>query len=421
MSGIDRLRTLAGEWDAYGLGGTLEDIAGQIERERACDADTTENVRLVVGVVVDEMEHHILGHEGMEDSPVARWARELRRALKSDTSDERDAQNPSWRDASETASVSSKAAKVTRDAGDVSMSAYDLLPADEREAIAWVREHGGLGHVKDICHDFRAVVERLGIEWSESELHGLMDVLDKRLMPEGMEWLLDVWPKWDNGDYCKFGDWWTAESYGEFDPKQLRKLSIYTPEQLDEFGQGNGKDYGYEWDFFRPSYVTYHPVKVEPPAPKVLDADGAEIRVGDTVWHTRTRDEYSVIGVPSKSVINVSKQLDGREIHGVVSPYSLTHRAPVIAADGRPLREGEHVWHIETGAELVVKELPKPGEYQAVVVLAPPASHLTSFDPDRLTHERPDSYDTLWDDIENCAVGYEGFMRRVKALAERGQ
>ena len=70
MTGIDRLRTLAGAWDAYGLGGTLGDVARQIERERACDADTIENVRLIVGGVVDEMERHILGHEGMEDSPV---------------------------------------------------------------------------------------------------------------------------------------------------------------------------------------------------------------------------------------------------------------------------------------------------------------------------------------------------------------
>lgn len=64
---------------------------------------------------------------------------------------------------------------------------------------------------------------------------------------------------------------------------------------------------------------------------------------------------------------------------------------PVLAADGLPLREGEHVYHVETGAELVVKELPKPGAYQAVVVFAPPAGHLTSFDPDRLTHQRPAS------------------------------
>lgn len=33
-------------------------------------------------------------------------------------------------------------------ANDVSMSAYDLLPPDERESIAWVREHGGVENVK---------------------------------------------------------------------------------------------------------------------------------------------------------------------------------------------------------------------------------------------------------------------------------
>lgn len=61
----------------------------------------------------------------------------------------------------------------------------------------------------------------------------------------------------------------------------------------------------------------------------------------------------------------------------------------VLAADGLPLRGGERVYHVETGAELVVEELPKPGAYQAVVVFAPPAGHPMSFDPDRLTHERP--------------------------------
>ena len=55
----------------------------------------------------------------------------------------------------------------------------------DSDALAWVEEHGGLGHVKDICHDFRAVVERLGIEWSESELHNVMDVLDKKYHVRG--------------------------------------------------------------------------------------------------------------------------------------------------------------------------------------------------------------------------------------------
>lgn len=91
----------------------------------------------------------------------------------------------------------------------------------------------------------------------------------------------------------------------------------------------------------------------------------------------------------------------GRVRHDIV-----THRAPVLAADGRPLHEGEHVYHVETGAELVVKELPKPGEYQAVVVFAPPASHLTSFDPDQLTHERPDSWERLEEDAGKNPFDY---------------
>lgn len=67
-------------------------------------------------------------------------------------------------------------------------SDVETVRSDAMRAWEWVREHGGLSHVKDIYYDFRAVVERLGIEWSESELHGLMDALDRRLMPEGVEW-----------------------------------------------------------------------------------------------------------------------------------------------------------------------------------------------------------------------------------------
>lgn len=124
--------------------------------------------------------------------------------------------------------------------------------------------------------------------------------------------------------------------------------------------------------------------------------------------------------------------------------------AAVLAADGVPLREGEHVYHVETGAELVVKELPKSGAYQAVVVFVPPASHLMmSFDPDRLTHQRPvaDSWERLEEDagkeaceyfahmpcgcetsemldgtVEKCnAAKARDLVRRARALAERGQ
>lgn len=68
------------------------------------------------------------------------------------------------------------------------------------EAARWVRDHGGLAHIMDIVNDFRAVVERIGVEWSESELHAIMGVLDSRLMPEGMEW-----PRYDTGEKVELG------------------------------------------------------------------------------------------------------------------------------------------------------------------------------------------------------------------------
>lgn len=139
-------------------------------------------------------------------------------------------------------------------ADDVSMSAYDLLPADERETIAWVREHGGLDHVKAewssrVPHDlyerrrqrllghiaeceaalgrrnvrieelgkiieffqlnnsnFRHlladVAERLGFTryGDDYEPEDLLDSLDRRLVPEGCEW-----PRYDTGEPVRIG------------------------------------------------------------------------------------------------------------------------------------------------------------------------------------------------------------------------
>ena len=383
MTGIERLRTIAGSWDAYGLGGALGDVARQIERERACDADIIENVRLIVGGVVDEMERHILGHEGMDDSPVARWARELREALGGEGHDS---------------------------AADVSMSADDLLPQEDRDAIAWVRDHGGLEEVeahwsgrvpltsvKRMVELHKSKRERLKAHISSLErvcaerrdkiieLRKTIAEMRPRLMPEGMEWLLDVWPKWSNGEYCKFGDWWKSEMYGEHEPNQFRKLSIYTPEQLDEWGQGDGESYGYEWDFVRPSDSKYRPDKAEPPAPKVLDADGVEIRVGDTVWTDYGDGPWTVTKITTAHAWHVYGESD--ELGSLdMPPSTLTHRAPVLAADGKPLREGETVWSVDSGTRYTVEKIT---DELIPIKCCSEMGSTVSLHPSQLTHERP--------------------------------
>lgn len=88
MTGIERLRELGREqeersWSTVGKvrGRLMLDIADQIERERAKDCHRMGLDHGAVSRVVSDMERHVSGVEGMEDSPVARWARELRAAL----------------------------------------------------------------------------------------------------------------------------------------------------------------------------------------------------------------------------------------------------------------------------------------------------------------------------------------------------
>ena len=538
MTGIERLRNLAGAWDVWGLGGTLAEIANQIERERACDADTIENVRLIVGGVVDEMERHVSGVEGAEDSPVARWARELRDALRSDTSDAVEQQNPSCADPDGAADVTSDAPKVTRDpAEDVSMSAYDLLPQDERDAIAWVREHGGLERVRrhwdgyvpaewldrvkrscerkrdrlkghawelerkcaerrerirelerqrseavsahlasdaalyDLRREVRDLCEAHGVEPGEDPLQAMGEALDRRLMPDGMEW-----PRFEDGEPVRIGD---AFAYGDetfyVDSIQLLRWEFHlwatngtvvtgsngercerpAPKVLDADGvevevgdavwwvhnktgnfriiriEQDGKCAIHDDDADEPCGMTVPSTELTHKRP-VLDADGAEIRVGDRVWSTQLDEPHEWIVIDphgdrddSQTVLVSIGDRTGR-----ARPENLTHRAPVLAADGRPLREGETVWNVKTGERYVV------GAFAGGCVnVSDGRGGGLQLLPAQLTHERPiaDTWERLEEDARNIRTAildsdklpFEvideralDLVRRAKKLAE---
>ena len=78
----------------------------------------------------------------------------------------------------------------------------------------------------------------------------------------------------------------------------------------------------------------------------------------------------------------------------------LTHRAPVLAADGRPLREGETVWDVDGRGPLAVWSLPEKSDMH--VSLKKDGTFYYRH-PEKLTHERPDSWERLEEDANALA------------------
>ena len=189
--------------------------------------------------------------------------------------------------------------------------------------------------------------------------------------------ILDKWPKFEDGTYVMLGDKAIANS-GENSGKEFTVKNIY-------FESAHGKlrssalD-GCYWNW--KAADTY----VKRPAPKVLDADGVEIKVGDTVYDTKGEEHI---------------------VKEVYFDYDESH---------------EHiVWCGESKSGI------------AVVYIA-----------DQLSHIRPDSWERLERDADNGPCGYFDFngkectgcpafgsvktciaavcadiVRRAKALAEK--
>ena len=229
--------------------------------------------------------------------------------------------------------------------------------ADERyPAWEWVERHGGLGAVKG------------------------------RLMPEGVTWPTDA-----RGVRIMPGDtvWANGGEHGDGRAWYVERVSpgCRYPVRASD-ANGEKRD-------LKPGWLTH-----ERPAPKVLDADGVEICEGDTVWTTRDLDRFTVTNPNNGKFLSVScKGEDGEDY--CCYPTDLTHRAPVLAADGKPLREGETVWHVNSGNEYIVRKLTRGGAQLSKG--DKPGGYCRA---DYLTHERPDSWERLEDDAAMQPYAY---------------
>lgn len=169
----------------------------------------------------------------------------------------------------------------------------------------------------------------------------------KRIMSEREKLILDMWPKFEDGEYVWFGDE-VDGLRGGIDNIDLyeRTTNLYDVDVnlIMSFGE-----------------------RLKRPAPKVLDADGVEIKVGDTVWH--------------RSLCTMGSM----------------RKATVIGFDENSL-----------GGELAT--------------LKDEAGKTWYIDPKKITHVQPDSWERLEEDAADlddmpCDFNAKDLIRRAKALA----
>lgn len=169
----------------------------------------------------------------------------------------------------------------------------------------------------------------------------------KRIMSEREKLILDMWPKFEDGEYVWFGDE-VDGLRGGIDNIDLyeRTTNLYDVDVnlIMSFGE-----------------------RLKRPAPKVLDADGVEIKVGNTVWH--------------RSLCTMGSM----------------RKATVIGFDENSL-----------GGKLAT--------------LKDEAGKTWYIDPKKITHVQPDSWERLEEDAADlddmpCDFNAKDLVRRAKALA----
>lgn len=300
---------------------------------------------------------------------------------------------------------------------------------DDHDALLWMDEHGGMDEVREHwkgyvparwlekakrayerkrdrlkahawelerkCGERRDRIREL--ERERDRLRAEADAMCPRLMPEGMEW-----PRFEDGEPVRIGD-----RVSDVDVRSIvfSRSGVLMSDCTSVPGWGTWRSYK-------------EPIKH--PAPKVLDADGVEIRVGDVLYSVDAGVTVSVIGFGGGYV--AAHDSDGCLCR--IQPDAYTHRAPVLAADGKPLREGETVWSTAgefDGGRTVKSVYVDPDEppYATFEERQEPWSCLCCC----ITHERPDSWERLWmdmhpaDETECVGLDRDEFVLRARALA----
>lgn len=265
----------------------------------------------------------------------------------------------------------------------------------------------------------REIVEMLGFCCDEIEMcnkcrvKAMRVIADRieaeRALPEGMEWL-----RFEDGELARIGD--ELEYKGE---TMRVYLATFYADRWVLWCSREGIDGRLSGSYGE---------RVKRSAPKVLGADGAPIEVGDVVYYDGEPHPLTVVGI-TRDGKDALVDANGEEscVEGG-RPQDFSHDAPkpVLDADGVPIKVGDVVYFVGgSGVRYAVKDIGFEPDGAFVDIIDEEGRYSTMVNPEKLTHERPDSWRLWGEDLDMAAkvgeVDKVEMMRRAKALAKAGE
>lgn len=163
--------------------------------------------------------------------------------------------------------------------------------------------------------------------------------------------------------------------------------------------------------------ITYkYGERVKCPKQQVLDADGVECCIGETVYRID-----KVTGTSNNPLVIDKVTHDGTlwwKGGGCAPARLFTHRKPtVLDADGVPIEVGDEIWNIKTGARYIVEKMGSDGCYDCHEMVIRNESGLTLRAMGKFyTHREPDTQERIDKDAVKSVCSYFGF--RAKPCSE---
>lgn len=137
--------------------------------------------------------------------------------------------------------------------------------------------------------------------------------------------------------------------------------------------------------------------------------DGEPVVPGDVLWdESGNRREVRSVNFITVGCAYLNME-DGTSWMGGMDSFTRTEPPkPLLDRDGVPIEVGDTVYLVNLDFPMEVHDIHDgPGSYHTVECITEPG-HTVGYDPGRLTHEAPDSWERLEEDAAESPYGYWG-------------